>query len=127
MHGFSSSSPTSAGLKIAARLAGAGAGVVEELVVEELVVAGGGSAGTMPAGVRSLSAVPSVASAPAAGSATYSDAPSALTAGLVALDSRFAAAHGVPARGVAWKQPSRVSAPVAGSRENATTLAERSR
>ena len=83
-----------------------------------------GNAGTMPLGVRRFDVVSSVEIAPSSGAATYSAVPSALAARLLELANRFAAPHGAPGRGVPWKQPSRVSAPPAGSREKATTLAE---
>lgn len=82
------------------------------------------AAGTMPAGVRSFPAVSSVETAPSSGAATYNAEPSALTTRPRELEKRLAAPHGVPGRGMPWKQPSRVSAPVDCSRENATTLAE---
>src|SRR2546429_659018 len=66
----------------------------------------------------------SVETEPCSGAAMKRAAPSALATIAPEPGNRLAAGHGEPGRGVPCRQPTRVSAPVAGSRLNAITLAE---
>src|SRR5271165_211453 len=61
---------------------------------------------------------------PSMGEATYRFEPSALASSSSEPLKMLAGVHGAPGRGALWKQPRRVSAPLAGSRANATTLAD---
>src|ERR1700685_3341667 len=61
---------------------------------------------------------------PSSGEATYSAESLALVSRSSDPSKTFAPVHDEPGRGVLFRQPRRVSDPVAGSRANATTLAD---